>query len=135
MPDSQLSQPLLICTVNRARDLASGGTIASDTTVQQAHDLLFKDWDVCRANVLSVDTTIPAHQEGNRQTENSPVTLPNIRRPHHDEIVHPELLVKISYRLRSVVHGNADNLQPFVLVLVLKIDKMRDLLAARFRGL
>ena len=82
------------------------------------------------ANKFGIDPAIPPDQECDWQSENSSVEFARLRIAHHNRVVHFEVLVEITHRFRSVVHGNANDLKALVTVLILKLDETRNLLPA-----
>jgi len=98
---------------------------------KQSNDLFFDDRKVSGPYILGVDLAIAADQESHWQPQNSPICFSSSRIAHDNRIIHLVLLIESAYRLRSVIHGNADDLQTLCAILILYLDKMRNLLAAR----
>lgn len=97
---------------------------------QQNCDFPFKDRDVGSANVFGVDTAIAAYKESDWQSQNSSVKFASLGIAHYYRIIHLELLVEVEDGFRTIVHGNANNLQALISILVLQFHKMRDLFPA-----
>src|ERR1022692_4530733 len=85
---------------------------------QQGLDIPFKDRDVGSANVLGIYTTVAADQESDRQSQNSSVKLASRGVPYDYRIVHFETLVEVPNGLWTIVHGNANNLQALISILI-----------------
>ena len=100
--------------------------------LQKSFDLLLKNRYVGCANVFGFDPSIAAYKESDGQAEYSPVKLTSLRIAHGNRIVHVETLVVFADGFRFVVHGNADDLQPLIPILVLQFHKMRNFFPARF---
>ena len=80
--------------------------------------------------MFGIDAAIAAYKESDRQSENSSVKLASRGVAHHYWIVHSEMLIEVADRFRAIVHGNADNLQALISILVLQFHKMRDFFPA-----
>jgi len=88
-------------------------------TPQLRFDLAVKRRDVRSANVFGTYATVATYQERDRQSENSSVKFTRLCIAHHNRIIHLEALIEVAYRFRSIIHGNADDLQALVAVFVL----------------
>lgn len=76
------------------------------------------------------DPAVPPDQECDRQSENSSVEFTRLCIAHHNRVVHFEVLVEIAHRFRSIIHGNANDLQALAAVLILEFDEMWNLVPA-----
>src|SRR5437588_11689540 len=81
--------------------------------------------------MLGADPAIAPDQECDRQSEHSSIEFTGLGRAHYDRVVHLEALVEVAYRFRSIIHGNADDLQALRAIFVLQFAEMRNLVAAR----
>src|SRR5208337_1903625 len=99
--------------------------------LQKSFDLSFKNRYIRRAKVLSFDPAIAADEESDRQAEHSPVKLSSLCIAHGNRIVHVKSLVELADRGRSVIHGNANDLQALMPIFVLQFDEMRNFLPTR----
>ena len=80
--------------------------------------------------MFGVDTAVVVYQESDRQSQNSSVKLASRGVTHDDRIVHVETLVELADGFRTIVHGNANNLQALSTILILQFHKVRDLFPA-----
>ena len=81
--------------------------------------------------MLLGDPAIPADYESDRQSENSAVEFARLCIAHHNRVIHFEALIEVAYSFRPIIHGNADDLQALLAVLILEVDEMWNLVPAR----
>src|SRR5579863_9206839 len=74
---------------------------------------------------------IAIDQKGDRQTQNSAVFFSDLCIAHYDGIVHVKLPVEGECRVRTIVHGHADNLKTSAAIFLLQFDEMWRFDAAR----
>jgi hypothetical protein len=88
-------------------------------TPQLRVDLAVKRRDVGCANMFGSDPAIPPDQKCDRQSENPSIKFTCFSIAHHNRVIHSEALVEVAYRFRFIIHGNADDLQTLVGILIL----------------
>ena len=98
--------------------------------LQESCDFLFEDGELGCSDMLRLYSAVAIDQECDRQPEDSAIELSGFRGAHYDGIVHVKLLVESAGRVGTVVHGDADNLQSLVAILLLQFGEMRSLDAA-----
>src|SRR5579863_1112217 len=81
--------------------------------------------------MLGTDPAIPPDQECDWQSENSSIAFTRLCIAQHNWVVHFEARVEITHRFRSIVHGNANNLQALATVFILEFDELWNLVPAR----
>ncbi len=80
--------------------------------------------------MFGVDTAIAADKESDWQSQNSSVKFASLGIAHYYRIIQLELLVEVADGFRTIVHGNANNLQALILIFILQFHKMRDFFPA-----
>jgi len=98
---------------------------------QKRRNFVFEDVRVGRSDMLFNDAAVPVEQECDGQAKHAAIFFADLRVPHHNRIVHMELLGERADRFWAVVHRDTNNLKSALSVFILKFDKMRDLLSAR----
>ena len=98
--------------------------------LQLRFDGAFQHRAFCGADVFGVYAAVASDHESDRQSENSSIKLADLRISHYHRIVDFELPVEVVNRFRTIVHGNANDLEAPVAQLALQSDEMRDLFPA-----
>ena len=99
--------------------------------LQQGLDFPFEGGGVGGADVFFLDAAFAIEEEGDGQSQNASVFLADFGVAHDDRVVHFELLVETGDGVGSVVHGDADDLESLIAILVLETDEERRFYATR----
>lgn len=100
-------------------------------TLQQGQNLVFKNWHAGCTHMLGVNAPVPADDKGDGQSENAAVEFADLGIAHDYGIIHFQRLIENKRWLGAIVHGNANDLQTLIAILILQIDEMRNFLPAR----
>jgi hypothetical protein len=97
---------------------------------QKVCDLGFEHGRICSSDVFGVNAPIASYQECYWQSKNASIELTQLGASECDRVVHVEVTIELTDRVRTVVHGNSDDLKARLPVLILKLDESWDFLAA-----
>src|SRR5215472_8849265 len=111
--------------------MTTEGNSQTSGRLQQAHYFFLEDSWVRRPDVAARDAAFAGDRVRYRQPEDFTIDFAGLGIAQYYRIVHVEFLIKLAHRFRAVVHGDAQDLQPLRPVLVLHLDKARNLFPAR----